>query len=101
MYAVTPRGLRSQLLVHNLKASGILPGNQADDAGRPEQLRQSARLLELIGFDENASMYSSYKGEGERRGWRDDGAGKEKKEGGKRSFLKKLVGKWEEKGEKL
>lgn len=56
-----------------------------------------------MGFDENASMYSSYKGE---RVWKDGGGGgagggKEKKVGGKRRFLKKLVGKGEEKGEKL
>ncbi len=102
-YAITPHRLRSQLLVHNLKASGILPCDcsQADEMGRPPQLKHSARGLEAIGFDENASMYSSYKGEGERRVWKDDGVGKEKKAGGKRSFLKKLVGRGEEKGEKL
>ena len=111
-YAITPHRLRSQLLVNNLKASGILPYNHADDddddgTGRPPQLKHSARGLEAIGFDENASMYSGYKGDdgGERRRvWKDDGgggAGKEKKGGGKRRFLKKLVGKGEEKGEKL
>ncbi|KAF6233248.1 hypothetical protein HO173_008537 [Letharia columbiana] len=99
-YAITPHRVRSQLLVNNLKASGILP-YQADETGRPPQLKHSARGLEAIGFDENASMYSSYKGEGQRRVWKDDGGGKEKKVGGKRRFLKKLVGKGEEKGEKL
>ena len=102
---ITPHRLRSQLLVHNLKASGILPYNHADaDLGRPSQLKHSARGLEAIGFDENASMYSCFKGEGERerRVWKDEEMGKEKKEGGgKRRFLKKLVGKGEEKGEKL
>lgn len=100
-YAITPHRLRSQLLVNNLRASGILPYNQADENGRPPQLKHSARGLEAIGFDENASMYSSYKGGGERRVWKDDGGGEEKKGGGKRRFLKKLVGKGEEKGEKL
>ncbi|KAL9065172.1 MAG: hypothetical protein Q9161_008416 [Pseudevernia consocians] len=99
-YAITPRRLRSQLLVNNLKASGILP-YQADESARPPPLKHSARGLEAIGFDENASMYSSYKGEGARRVWKDEGGGKEKKGGGKRRFLKKLVGKGEEKGEKL
>lgn len=104
-YAITPHRLRSQLLVHNLKASGILPYGQADNDEnvRPPLLKHSARGLEAIGFDENASMYSCYKGEGEwKRGWKDEGGGKEeKKAGGKRSFLKKLVGMGEEKGEKL
>ena len=45
-------------------------------------------------------MYSGYKGEGGRRAWRDEGE-KEEKKGGTRKFLKKLVGKGEEKGEKL
>ena len=103
-YAITPHRLRSQLLVNNLKASGILPYCEADETGRPPQLKHSARGLEAMGFDENASMYSSYKGHGEeKRVWKHDGGGdgKEKKVGGKRRFLKKLVGKGEEKGEKL
>lgn len=107
---ITPNRLRSQLLVNNLKASGILPYQADDDddyaTGRPaQQLKHSARGLEAIGFDENASMYSSYKGDGGWEGKRNgdgDGSGKEKKEGGKRrNFLKKLVGRGEEKGEKL
>ncbi|CAF9936643.1 MAG: hypothetical protein ALECFALPRED_006910 [Alectoria fallacina] len=101
---ITPHRLRSQILVSNLKASGILPYHQADSdtaTGRPPPLKHSARGLEAIGFDENASMYSSYKGEDE-RAWKDGRAGKG--DGGKkskRSFLKKLVGRAEEKGEKL
>ena len=97
MYAITPHRLRSQLLIHNLKASGILP-HRADRMDRPPQLRHSAEGLEAIGFDEYRSMYSTYKGEGNLR--MDD---KEKKVGGggKRGFLKRLVGRGEDKGERL
>lgn len=96
-YAITPHRLRSQLLIHNLKASGIL-SHRADKMGRPPQLRHSARGLEAIGFDEYRSMYSTYRGEENLR--MDD---KEKKVGGggKRRFLKRLVGRGEEKGERL
>lgn len=115
LYApITPHRLRSQLLVNNLKASGILPYNQCTDEKyhhRPAPLKHSAKRLEAIGFDENASMYSSYKGEGEVGMWKDGGEEREREKekkrasgegrGGTKRLLKKLVGKGEEKGEKL
>ena len=65
-HAITPHRLRSQLLVHNLKASGILPYGHGHGDGDDGGMRHSARWLEAIGFDENASMYSRAKRDGER-----------------------------------
>lgn len=127
---ITPHRLRSQLLVNNLKASGILPYNNAkwdldpipDDTdadnnnnnhNTPARLAHSARWLEAIGFDENRSMYSSYQGDADGMGcggWGNAGKSEKKKRcrrgaagGKKRRFLKRLVlGRGEGgKGEKL